>query len=177
MEGWGGPALHARGRLRRGQALPRAALGRAHEPGDAPLAWAEDRLGPERIRGAYAWRTLREHGAHLTFNSDLPGSDWNIFYGLHAGITRRDRDREPPAGWYPEEALTSEETVRAYTSWTPRAAFLEDRTGVIEAGRWADLTVMDVDPFQLGETSPGEILDGRVLATIVAGRVVWVDER
>jgi predicted amidohydrolase YtcJ len=140
-------------------------------------AWAEDRLGPERIRGAYAWRTLREHGAHLTFNSDLPGSDWNIFYGLHAGITRRDRDLEPPEGWYPNEALTSEETVRAYTSWTARAAFLEDRTGVIEAGRWADLTVMDVDPFQLGETSPGEILDGRVLATIVAGRVVWVDER
>jgi predicted amidohydrolase YtcJ len=138
-------------------------------------AWAEDRLGPDRIRGAYAWRTLRENGAHLTFNSDLPGSDWDIFYGLHAGMTRRDRDQEPPEGWYPEEALTPEETVRAYTSWTAHAAFLEERTGVIAPGRWADLTVLDLDPFQLGETSPGEILDGRILATIIAGRVVWED--
>lgn len=138
-------------------------------------AWAEERLGPERIRGAYAWRTLRENGAHLTFNSDLPGSDWDIFYGLHAGMTRRDRDQEPPEGWYPEEALTPEETVRAYTSWTARAAFVEERTGVIAPGRWADLTVLDLDPFQLGETSPGEILDGRILATIVAGEVVWED--
>ena len=138
-------------------------------------AWAEDRLGPDRIRGAYAWRTLRENGAYLTFNSDLPGSDWDIFYGLHAGMTRRDRDQEPPEGWYPEEALTPEETVRAYTSWTAHAAFLEERTGVIAPGRWADVTVLDLDPFQLGQTATGEILDGRVLATIVAGRVVWED--
>ena len=138
-------------------------------------AWAEDRLGPDRIRGAYAWRTLRENGAYLTFNSDLPGSDWDIFYGLHAGMTRRDRDQEPPEGWYPEEALTPEETVRAYTSWTAHAAFLEERTGVIAPGRWADVTVLDLDPFQLGQTATREILDGRVLATIVAGRVVWED--
>jgi len=80
-----------------------------------------------------------------------------------------------PLGVEQANALTPEETVRAYTSWTAHTAFLEDQTGVIAPGRWADVTVLDLDPFQLGETSPGEILDGRILATIVAGRVAWED--
>jgi predicted amidohydrolase YtcJ len=136
-------------------------------------AWAEDRLGPERIRGAYAWRTLRQSGAHLIFNSDLPGSDHDIFYGLHAAITRRGKNLQPPDGWYPDEAVTPEEAVRAYTSWPAWSAFLEDRTGVIREGAWADLTVLDVDPFRLGETRPEALLGGRVLATVVGGQVVY----
>ncbi len=78
--------------------------------------WAEDRLGPERVKGAYAWRTLREAGARLTFNSDLSGSDHSIFYGLHAAITRRDKAREPAEGWYPEQRMPPEEAVRGYTN-------------------------------------------------------------
>ncbi|MEM7354223.1 MAG: amidohydrolase family protein, partial [Acidobacteriota bacterium] len=77
--------------------------------------WAEERIGAERILGAYAWRTLRQAGARLTFNSDLSGSDHSIFYGLHAAITRRDKDRQPAEGWYPEQAMTPEEAVRGYT--------------------------------------------------------------
>jgi predicted amidohydrolase YtcJ len=61
--------------------------------------WAEERLGPERILGAYAWRSLRETDADLTFNSDNPGSDHNIFYGLHSAITRQDKDQQPEGGW------------------------------------------------------------------------------
>lgn len=134
--------------------------------------WAEERLGPERIRGAYAWRTLRRAGARLTFNADNPGSDHSIFYGLHSAITRQDKQRQPPGGWYPAERLTIEEAIRAYTSWAAHAAFREDQTGIIAEGRWADLTIMDIDPFALAETAPEKILAGRIQATIVGGRVV-----
>ncbi len=135
--------------------------------------WAEDRLGPERILGAYAWRSLRETGADITFNSDNPGSDHSIFYGLHSAITRQDKNLEPEGGWYAEQTLTSEESVRAYTSWSAYASFREDDTGIIEAGRWADLTVMDIDPFVLAEDSPSDLLNGRILMTIVDGEIVY----
>jgi predicted amidohydrolase YtcJ len=148
-----------------------ASMEPAHAVEDMP--WAEDRVGPARIRGAYAWRTMRETGAPLVFSSDLPGSDWNVFYGMHAAITRRDRNAEPSGGWYREQALTAEETVRAYASWAAFAAFVEDHTGVIEVGRWADLTVLTVDPFLLGSADPGALLEGSIVATIVNGRVVY----
>ncbi|MEM7356821.1 MAG: amidohydrolase family protein, partial [Acidobacteriota bacterium] len=105
--------------------------------------------------------------------SDLSGSDHSIFYGLHAAITRRDKDRQPAEGWYPEQAMTPEEAVRGYTGWSAYAAHWEEQTGLLAPGRWGDLTVMDIDPMVLGETDPGAILDGRIIATIVAGRVVY----
>lgn len=135
--------------------------------------WAEDRLGPQRILGAYAWRTLRRDSARLTFNADNPGSDHSIFYGLHAAITRQDKQLQPTGGWYPEQRLTIEEAIRAYTSWSAYAAFREDQTGILAKGRWADLTVMDIDPFALAATAPEKILTGRILATIVSGKVVY----
>ena len=135
--------------------------------------WAEDRLGPERILGAYAWRSLRETDAALTFNSDNPGSDHSIFYGLHSAITRQDKQQEPEGGWYVEQAMNADEAVRAYTTWSAYASFRENETGIIEAGRWADLTVMDVDPFVLSEDSPGDILNGRILMTVVSGKIVY----
>ena len=136
-------------------------------------SWAEDRLGPERILGAYAWRSLRETNAALTFNSDNPGSDHSIFYGLHSAITRQDKQQEPEGGWYAEQAMNADEAVRAYTTWSAYASFRENETGIIAAGRWADLTVMDIDPFVLSEDSPGDILNGRILMTIVDGKVVY----
>lgn len=136
-------------------------------------SWAEDRLGPQRILGAYAWRSLRTGGARLTFNADNPGSDHSIFYGLHAAITRQDKQLQPPGGWVPAERLTIEEAIRAYTSWSAYAAFREDRTGIIATGRWADITVMDIDPFALAGSAPEKILAGRILATIVSGKVVY----
>lgn len=136
-------------------------------------AWAEDRLGPQRVLGAYAWRTLRREGARLTFNADNPGSDHSIFYGLHAAITRQDKELQPSGGWYPQQRLTIEEAIRAYTIWAAYAAFRDDQTGILAEGRWADLTVMDVDPFALAATAPEKILAGRVLATIVSGKVVY----
>ena len=136
-------------------------------------AWAEARLGPERILGAYAWRSLREAGASLTFNSDNPGSDHSIFYGLHSAITRQDKNQQPEGGWYAGQRMTADESVRAYTKWSAYASFREDETGIIEAGRWADLTVMDIDPFVLADESPGDILGGKIIMTIVDGKVVY----
>jgi hypothetical protein len=135
--------------------------------------WAEDRVGPVRIKGAYAWRTLRRAGARLALNSDLTGSDHDIFYGLHAAITRRDKALEPPGGWQPQERLTPEEAVRGYTTWNAYAAFQEKETGVLAPGRWADITVMDKDPLVLGTTDPGKLLGGKIVATIVGGKIAY----
>ncbi len=134
--------------------------------------WAEDRLGPERILGAYAWRSLRETNAKLTFNSDNPGSDHSIFYGLQSAILRQDKDMRPEGGWYVDEAVNVEEAMRAYTHWSAYADFREDETGIIAPGRWADLTVIDIDPFVVVDTNPDALLDGRILMTVVAGDIV-----
>jgi predicted amidohydrolase YtcJ len=135
--------------------------------------WAEERLGPERVLGAYAWRSLRESDARLTFNSDNPGSDHSIFYGLHSAITRQDKNSQPEGGWFAHESMNADEAVRGYTSWSAYASFRENETGVIDVGRWADLTVMDVDPFVLADEVPADMLQGRILMTVVDGKVVY----
>jgi len=137
-------------------------------------AWAEARLGPERVKGAYAWRTLRQAGARLAFNSDLTGSDHDIFYGLHSAITRRDKQLQPPGGWYPEQRMTPEEAVRGYTTWNAYAASWDKESGVLAPGRWADITVMDVDPLVAGASDPDSLLRGSIRATIEAGKVAYV---
>ena len=135
--------------------------------------WAETRLGSERIKGAYAWRSLRKSEARLTFNSDNPGSDHNIFYGLHSAITRQDKDSQPEGGWYIEESVNVDEAIRSYTSWSAFASFKENETGIIDVGRWADLSVMNLDPFLLSDDSPVDLLDGQILMTIVNGSIVY----
>jgi predicted amidohydrolase YtcJ len=137
------------------------------------MAWAEDRLGKERAAHAYAWRSLRKQGARLAFNSDLPGSDPSLFYGLHSAVTRRNKEKKPDGGWFPEEVMTAEEAVRGYTIWNAYMGFTEDLTGTIAPGKWADITVIDIDPFVLADTDPGKLLDGKPVMTIVAGRIVY----
>ena len=133
--------------------------------------WAEARVGPDRIAGAYAWRTLRRAGARLVFSSDLPGSGWSIAYGLHSAITRQDTLGTPPGGWRPEERMTPEEAVRGYTTWAAVAGFDEDSAGVLAVGRRADLTVLSVDPFRLA--SPATLLRNEVRLTVSRGRVTY----
>ena len=135
--------------------------------------WAEDRLGSERLEGAYAWRTFRRLGVPLVFSSDLPGSDHDIFYGLHSAITRRDKDLMPALGWHPAQRMTPEEAIRGYTTWAARSAFLEGSAGTLVPGLWADITVMDIDPLVVGENNRDRLLEGRILMTIVGGRVVY----
>ena len=135
-------------------------------------AWAEQRLGPERIKGAYAWRTLRMRGAMIIFSADNPGSDHSIFYGLHAAVTRKDKAGQPVGGWYTDQVFNMDEALRAYTRWPAYAGFREQQTGMIAPGRWADLTVMDIDPFVLSEAQPAALLEGRILMTLVNGEIV-----
>jgi predicted amidohydrolase YtcJ len=132
--------------------------------------WAETRLGSERIAGAYAWRALRQAGAALVFSSDLPGSDWSPFYGLHSAITRQDTSGAPPGGWYPAQRMTPEEAVRGYTVWSAVAGFDEQDAGTIVVGKRADLTVLDVDPLR---AEPNVLLRGGVVMTVSRGRVVF----
>lgn len=147
-----------------------ASMQPAHAVEDMP--WAEARIGPDRLHGGYAWRSLRRAGARLVFNSDLPATDYDIFYGLHSAVTRQNRSGAPEGGWRAGEAMTIEEAVRGWTTWAAHAGFEERRAGVIAAGRPADLTVVDIDPFTVGETEPGRLLRGRVVLTLLGGRVV-----
>ena len=135
------------------------------------MAWAEERIGPERLKGAYAWRSLRRAGARMALNSDLPGTDYSIFYGLHSAVTRTDRNSKPEGGWRKDEALTIEEAIRGWTIWAAYAGFGESNTGTIAAGKSANLTVMDIDPFQTATTNPARLLDGKIVMTVINGRV------
>lgn len=135
--------------------------------------WTVDRIGAERAKGAYAWRTFRRNNVPLAFGSDLMGYSWNIFYGLHSAITRQSRDGQPEGGWYPEEKLTSEEAVRGYTTGAAYAAFVENETGTLVPGKWADITVLDMDVLNVGTASPRDLLGGKVLMTVSAGQIVY----
>lgn len=136
-------------------------------------AWARERLGPDRIRGGYAWRTLRESGVPLAFNSDLPGSDHDILYGLLSAVARRDKQGEPDGGWYADQRMTAEEAVRGYTSWGAYAGFDEARAGHLAPGMRADITVMEPDPLTLPLDEYPRIMEGRILHTVAGGRLVY----
>lgn len=146
-----------------------ASMEPGHAVEDSP--WAEDRVGPERILGGYAWRTLRRAGAGLIFNSDLSGTDYDIFYGLHCAVTRTNREGEPLGGWYPEQAVTMEEAIRAYTVWPAVASGKAALTGSLMAGKWADLTVLSIDPLNVA--APADLFAGRALMTIIGGEVAF----
>ena len=141
------------------------------------MAFAEDRLGEARLNGAYAWRSLRQNGARLAFGSDLPGIDHSLFYGLHSSVTRRNKALQPEGGWLPHERLSVEEAVRAFTAWPAYAGLLENETGTLAPGKWADITVIDRDPFQvLNSDAPEAFLDGQVVMTIMGGQITYENE-
>jgi predicted amidohydrolase YtcJ len=132
------------------------------------MAWAEKRVGPVRIKGAYAWRSVLDSGAHLPLSSDFPGETVNPFYGLYAAVTRQDPAGNPAGAWYPEQRLTVQEALRGYTLEAAYAGFAEKELGAIAGGMLADFTVISKDITQV---SPRELLSIRVLKTIVGGRI------
>jgi predicted amidohydrolase YtcJ len=134
------------------------------------MGWAEQRLGPQRIKGAYAWRSLLQTGVHLPLSSDFPGETLNPFYGIYAAITRQDPQGNPPGGWYPEQRLTLEEALRGYTVEAAYAEFEEQAKGSIEPGKLADFIVISQDITKLPAK---EILAIRVLKTFVGGKLVY----
>ncbi|MDJ0836570.1 MAG: amidohydrolase [Acidobacteriota bacterium] len=140
----------------------------SHAVGDSK--WAEDRLGPERIQHAYAWRKILAAGAPLIINSDLPGEPWEPAITLYFAVTRADLKGNPPGGWYASEALTVMETLAAMTIDSARAAFQEDQIGSLAPGKFADYVILDRDPRKV---PPAELKDLRVLETRVNGKKVF----
>jgi hypothetical protein len=139
-----------------------------HLPDDG--RWAEKRIGPERIRTTYAFRSLLDRHAHLAF-----GSDWNVapmdpLLGIYAAVTRRTLDGKNPRGWIPEQKITVEEALRAYTSGDAYGVFAERTRGKLVPGYRADLVLLDQD---LTAIPPENIDRVKVMTTIVGGRVVY----
>jgi hypothetical protein len=135
------------------------------------MPWAPARLGPERIAWAYRWRSLLAAHARLCLGSDVPVESPDPRLGLWAAVTRRTPQGTPSEGWNLAEALTSAEAVAGYTSWAAYAAFEENWRGTLVPGNAADLTILDRD-VEVGGAA--EILQARILRTVVAGRDVFV---
>lgn len=134
------------------------------------MYWAQERIGPERMAGAYAYRQLLEQNGWIPNGSDFPVEDINPLYGLYASVTRKDRSGNPPGGFRAEEALSREEALRAMTIWSAKAGFEEKLKGSIEPGKLADLVVTEKDLM----TAPEAELAGiRVLATYSGGELVY----
>ncbi|CCO36867.1 hypothetical protein BN14_11014 [Rhizoctonia solani AG-1 IB] len=137
------------------------------------MGYAETRLGPERIKGAYAWRTLIENGATVTTGSDFPVEGINPLLGFYAAVTRLAPDGTSPhgpGGWYPEQRMTRHEALRGMTAHAAYASFQEDKVGRIAKGLRADVTVLSRDIMTV---RANEILGAVVAATIIDGRVVY----
>ena len=133
------------------------------------MDWAERRVGADRIRGAYAWRTLVRAGARLAGGSDFPVESENPLLGFYAAVTRQDPSGRPPGGWRADEALSRVEALALFTSDAAWAAFEEDRRGRIAPGFDADLTVFAADPMKAPASKIPSI---PVLLTVVGGRIV-----
>lgn len=131
---------------------------------------AEDRVGPQRIKGGYAWRRLLDSGAVLASGSDFPVELPDPFHGLYAAVKRQDRQGLPEGGWYPDQAMTRAEALHSFTLGAAFAAHQEDRLGSLEPGKWADFIVVDRDYFEIPAS---EIDDIRVLQTWVGGKLVY----
>ena len=131
---------------------------------------AEKRVGPQRIKGTYAWRKFLETGAIIPNGTDAPVEMVNPFHVLFASVTRQSSDGEPVGGWYPGQKMTRAEALKSYTIWAAYAAFEEHIKGSISAGKLADFIVIDRDYMKCADS---EIKDIRVLQTILGGEVVF----
>jgi predicted amidohydrolase YtcJ len=142
------------------------------------MRWMEERIGADRSRGAYAFRKLKDAGAVLIFGSDSPGTNaaryfLNPVYGLYAAVSRQTLTGEPAAGWFPDQRLTIEEAIEAYTKSPAWASFEEDIKGTLTSGKLADIAVFDTDLVAAGKSDPQRLLKAKVVYTIAGGRVVF----
>ena len=144
-----------------------ASIQPTHATSDMP--WAERRVGPKRIEGAYAWRSLKKAGARLAGGSDFPVESENPLLGFYAAVTRRDLAGNPPGGWRPQERLTRPEALALFTTDAAYAAFEEERRGRIAPGYDADLTVLSSDPM----TAPEGEIPAIAAPLVVVGGVVF----
>ena len=145
-----------------------ASMQPSHQTTD--MRWAESRVGPERIKGAYAWASLEKSGARLAFGTDYPVEVVSPFRGLYACVTRQLPDGTPAGGWQPQEKISLEDCIRAYTTGSAYAEFEEGKKGELKAGEYADFLILSKD---LTKAPPSDYVKTEVLRTVVAGRTVY----
>jgi predicted amidohydrolase YtcJ len=145
-----------------------ASMQPSHQTTD--MRWAESRVGPDRIKGAYAWATLQKSGARLAFGTDYPIEVVSPFRGLYACVTRQLPDGTPAAGWQPQEKISLADCVRAYTSGAAYAEFEEGKKGELKVGEYADFIVLSND---LTKVPPSDYVKTQVLRTVAGGRTVY----
>jgi predicted amidohydrolase YtcJ len=131
---------------------------------------AETRVGHERIKGAYAWRSFLHQGSRIACGSDFPVESPNPFFGIHAAVTRQDASGQPIAGWYPNQAMSLKEAFRCFTLDAAYAGHAENSLGSLEPGKWADFIVVDQDLFKMPTY---DIYKTGVLQTWVGGKQVY----
>jgi len=134
------------------------------------MYWAEDRLGPDRIKGAYAYKTLLKKAGIIVLGTDFPVENVNPMYTFYAAVARKDLQNFPKKGYMPEEALTREEALKGMTIWAAYSNFEEKEKGSIEKNKFADFTVLDRDIMTIPEDSIPKV---KVLATFINGKKVY----
>jgi predicted amidohydrolase YtcJ len=139
-----------------------------HQTSD--MRWAEARVGPQRIRGAYAWRSLLNTGVVIPNGTDFPVEEVNPILTFHAAVTRQDPTNWPTGGWYPEQKMTREEALQSMTIWPAYAGFQESILGSLTPGKYADFVVLDRDIMHVPDA---EILGTRVISTWIGGKRVY----
>jgi predicted amidohydrolase YtcJ len=144
-----------------------ASMQPSHQTSD--MRWAQQRVGPERIKGAYAWATMQKFGVRLAFGTDYPVEPITPFRGLYACVTRELPTGGPQGGWQPQEKISLADCIRAYTSGSAYGEFMEGKKGELKAGEFADFIVLSDD---LTKVEPREFANTRVLRTVVGGRTV-----
>lgn len=145
-----------------------ASMQPTHQTSDRLMA--EKRLGLARLKCAYAWQSMLRTGAKLAFGTDFPVESANPFPGLAAGISRQDMSGQPPGGWFPNERLSFEQALHAYTRGAAYAGFAEEKIGALETGKWADFIIVDRDPTK---ADPQQLARTQVLEAWVAGKKAW----
>jgi predicted amidohydrolase YtcJ len=138
------------------------------------MRWAEARVGPERVKGAYAWRRFLSLGIPVANGSDFPVEEPNPLFGFYAAITRQDRDGNPKDGWFPDQRMTRQEALKSWTLTGAYAAFEEDKKGSLTPGKLADFIVLSADIMQ---APAREIPKARVTMTVLNGEVVYPEGR
>jgi len=145
-----------------------ASMQPSHETSD--MRWAEQRVGPERAKGAYAWASMQKFGVRLAFGTDYDVEPISPFRGLYACVTRELPTGGPQGGWQPQEKISLADCIRAYTSGSAYGEFMEGKKGELKAGEFADFIVLSND---LTKIEPREYMSTRVLRTVVGGRTAY----
>jgi predicted amidohydrolase YtcJ len=136
--------------------------------------FCEKRIGTERSKGAYAWKSLADAGAKLAFGTDYQVEPLNPMEGLYAAVTRKDRLGEDGEGWFPEQRISMEDAIKYYTFGSAYAQFMENRKGMIKAGYLADIIITDKDLLTIPEN---DIMKTKVICTITGGKIVYTSDK